>query len=155
MRRSPELKHDRMFERALDILEGRSNGRALPILHALALRRHAAARLLLSDLLARGVEGRRGHERSLRWLRLAAGQEPLALYNLAIEALNGGSLGGYRHWLARAARADPEARKELRRFQTRFSHDAMRRWRRLRPETRDRSSQTPSHSSGDGRSSAL
>ena len=59
----------------------------------------------------------------------------LAAQNLALSYFNIGSLGGYRHWLAKGARAgDLEAADELKRFETRKPHGLAKRIGRLRPK---------------------
>lgn len=118
---------DALYQRAIDILEGRQPGHAQPILRKLALRAYAPAINMLVDFEneARGLTLQR---------RAAASGDPNSLYNLAMTYLNRGDLGRYRHWLARAARVDMTARHELRGFRTRYPHEAMRRLRRLCPE---------------------
>ncbi|MFC3714412.1 hypothetical protein ACFOMD_17725 [Sphingoaurantiacus capsulatus] len=113
--------------RALEILEGRTNGHALPILRLLAARNFAPAMNALVDFLPPRA--------ALRLQRRAAAKgDEIGLYNLAIEHRNRGSLSRYRHWLARAARVSPEARHELRQFRVRFPHTCMKRWRRFAEE---------------------
>lgn len=133
-----EAKNQRMYSRATEIMEGRANGHALPILRALAVRGHQPAQMYLSHLLLDGIEGRRGFGRGMAWLRQAARAEPAALYNLAVEWRNRGCMAGYRHWLSRAAAAgDEDARAEFKRFETRFPYGVMRKWRRLKPDRRN------------------
>ena len=118
------------YVRALDILEGRSNGHALPILRRLALRGFAPAVNLISDYVP--------EKTALALLRRAArAGDPASAYNLAITHRNRGDLRAYRQALARAARLDPDSAAELRRFKTRFPETVMRRFRRLEPAGKD------------------
>lgn len=116
----------RLYVRALDILEGRTNGHALPILRKLARRGFPPAVNLVSDCLPETV--------ALGLLRRAArGGDPVSAYNLAITYRNRGDMGRYRQALARAARLDTDAADELLHFKTRFPETVMRRLRRLEP----------------------
>jgi hypothetical protein len=116
----------KLYARALDILEGRSNGHALPIIRKLARRGFAPAMNVLSDYVPE-AEG-------IRLLRRAARRgDPLSAYNLAITHRNRGDMLNYRTALARAAKLDPEAAAEMRRFKTRFPEEVMRRFRRIAP----------------------
>lgn len=134
----PETPYDRRWGRASEILDGRANGHAIPSLKALSLRGHEPSRNLLSAVLLGGIGGKRGRALGLRLLRqMAAKDEPLARYNLAIEHLNRGDIKSYRYWLARVGPDDPDAAAELKRFEIRFEHEPMRRWRRLRPKRRN------------------
>ena len=115
-----------MFERAVEILDGRRTGHALPILRALSARGFAPAQNALSDFVP--------PRRAVALLRRAAlGGDGAARYNLAIEHRNRGDMRGYRHYLAQAARTDPDAREELGRFRLRFPHTVMKRFRRFGP----------------------
>lgn len=116
-----------LFARALDILEGRSTGHALPIIRKLARRRFAPATNVLSDYVS--------ESEAIRLLRDEARRgDATSAYNLAITHRNRGDMLGYRLELARAAKLDPEAATELRRFKTRFPEEIMRRFRRLAPD---------------------
>jgi hypothetical protein len=124
--RSSDWAH---YFRALEILERRAHGHALPILRRLALRRFPPAMSLLSDHVP--------DSQALRLLREGARSgDPICAYNLAISHRNRGDLGAYRAALARAARLDPDSAAQRRRFRTRFSSTIMRRFRRLAPATR-------------------
>ncbi|TFI57553.1 hypothetical protein E2493_14370 [Sphingomonas parva] len=116
------------YARALDILEGRASGHALPIIiRKLARRGFAPACNLLSDYVSK--------EEAVRLLRSAARRgDALSAYNLAITYRNGGDMRRYRTALAYAARLDPDARAELRSFKTRFPHEVMRTFHRLAPD---------------------
>jgi hypothetical protein len=114
----------KLYSRALDILEGRSKGDALPVIRKLVRRRFAPAITILSDYVSEAE--------AIRLLRQRAGRgDPTAAYNLAITHRNRGDMLNYRTALARAARLDPEAASELRGFKTRFPDQVMRRFRRL------------------------
>jgi hypothetical protein len=118
-----------LYMRANEILEGRSPGHALPIIRKLARRRFAPAIVVLTDFVPDAD--------AIRLLRAAARRgDATSAYNLAITYRNRGDLFGYRTALARAARLDPDAALELRRFKTRFPETIMRRFRRLEPATR-------------------
>jgi hypothetical protein len=118
-----------LYARALEILEGRSPGHALPMIRKLAHRRFAPAITVLTDFVP--------HTDAIRMPRAAARcGDAASAYNLAIIHRNRGDLLAYRTALARAARLDPDAALELRRFKTRFPERGMRRFRRLEPATR-------------------
>ena len=116
-----------LYARALDILERRSAGHALPIIRKLVRRRFAPAMTILSDFVT--------DAEAIRLLRAAArGGDAISAYNLAITHRNRGDMLRYRTELARAARLDPDAAAELRRFKTRFPEQVMRRFGRLAPD---------------------
>jgi hypothetical protein len=113
-----------LYGRALEILERRRNGLALPILRRLACRGFAPAMNLMTDYVP--------HAEQLRLLRRAAQRgDSIAAYNLAITFRNRGDLLRYRLSLARAARLGADAAAELKRFKTRFPEEIMRRFGRL------------------------
>jgi len=115
-----------LYTNALDMLEGRRNGHALPILRKLAYRGFAPAINVMSDYV--------GDADAVALLRRAARRgDSVAAYNLAITYRNRGDMRGYRLALARAARMDTDAAAELRCFKTRFPHTVMRRFGRLEP----------------------
>jgi hypothetical protein len=117
----------KLYTRALDILEGRSTGHALPIIRKLARRRFAPAITVLSDYVSEAE--------AIRLLRKEARRgDATSAYNLAITHRNRGDMLGYRTALAHAAKLDPDAASELRRFRTRFPEEVMRRFRRLAPD---------------------
>lgn len=111
-----DLASDRnwkLYARALDILEGRATGHALPMIRKLARRGFAPAVTVLSDYVS--------DAEAVRLLRKEARRgDATAAYNLAITYRNRGDMLGYRTALAQAAQLDPEAALELRRFRTRF-----------------------------------
>ena len=119
--------HWKLYGRALEILDRRASGHALPVLRALARRGFAPAVNLLSDYLptAQAIA-------SLR--RGARAGDPICAYNLAVTYRNRGDMLRYRTALAAAARLDPDAADELRGFRTRFPEEPMRRFGRLRPD---------------------
>ncbi len=117
----------KLYAHALDIFEGRSAGHALPIIRKLVRRRFAPAITSLSDYVSEAE--------AIRLLGPAARRgDATAAYNLAITHRNRGDMLRYRTELARAARLDPDAASELRRFKTRFPEAVMRRFRRLSPD---------------------
>src|SRR6476469_350950 len=98
----------KLYARALDIIEGRSTGHALPIIRRLAHRRFAPALTILSDYVS--------DAEAIQLLRKAARRgDALSAYNLAITHRNRGDMFGYRTALAYAAKFDREADQELRR----------------------------------------
>ena len=113
--------------RACHILEGRANGRALPILRALALRGYPPAMNLLSDFLPR----REALALLRRGARLGDGA---CASNIAVEHRNSGDMAGYRRALAVAARSDSDAADELHAFHQRFPYSIMARHGRLAPD---------------------
>jgi hypothetical protein len=116
-----------LYARALAIFEGRSAGHALPIIRKLVRRRFAPAVTTLSDYVSEAD--------AIRLLIAAARQgDATSAYNLAITHRNRGDMLCYRRELARAARLDPDAALELRRFKTRFPAEVMRRFGRLASE---------------------
>jgi TPR repeat protein len=118
--------HWKLYFRALDIIEGRSNGHALPIIRKLARRRFPPAINVLSDYLSEAE--------AIRILRKAARRgDPNSAYNLAIMHRNRGDMLNYRMAMRWAAKDDPDAATDLRRFKTRFPHEVMRRFRRIAP----------------------
>jgi hypothetical protein len=122
-----EARHWKLYAKAWDILDGRRNGHALAILELLCARDFAPAMNHLADRLA-------PRPALAIYRRAAALGDQTAAYNLAIEHRHRGDMTGYRHWLARAARSDPDARDELKAFRTRFPHTIMKRYRRFAPE---------------------
>jgi len=114
----------KLYLRALDILEGRATGHALPIIRKLVRRRFAPAMNILGDYVS--------DAQAIQLLRRAARRgDAASAYNLAITYRNKGDMAGYRAALARGAKLDPDAADELRRFKTRFPHEVMRRFQRL------------------------
>lgn len=122
-----EKRHDRLFDRAYAILEGRRNGHALPILRLLSARNYPLAMNILVDFVP-------PRTRLKLQRRAAATGDSSSLFNMAVERRNRGDMQGYRYWLARAARVDPGSRDELQRFRIRFPYPAMKRWRRYAAE---------------------
>jgi hypothetical protein len=119
--------HWKLYARALSILDGRANGHALPIIRKLVARRFPPAATVLSDYLP--------DAQSVALLRKTARQgDAGSAYNLAITHLNRRDMRLYRSSLAHAARLSEDAARELRAFKVRFPHDAMRRFKRIRPD---------------------
>jgi hypothetical protein len=115
----------KLYARALSILEGRSNGHALPIVRMLAARRFPPAVNLLSDYVP--------DQEALRQLRRAARSgDAISAYNLAITYRNRGDIQNYRLALFQAAKLDDDVRVELKAFQTRFPETIMRKFNRLK-----------------------
>jgi hypothetical protein len=117
----------KLYARAIDILEGRAAGHALPIIRKLAGRRFPPAVTVLSDYVSEAE--------AIRLLRQEARRgDATAAYSLAVTHRNRGDMLGYRTALAHAARLDADAASELRRFKTRFPEQVMRQFGRLAPE---------------------
>ena len=117
----------KLYTRALDILEGRANGHALPIIRKLAVRGFAPAVTVLSDYV--------GDKEAVALLRKAARSgDATSAYNLAITHRNRGDMLRYRFALQHAAQFDPDAANELRSFKTRFAESVMGKFRRLGPD---------------------
>ncbi|HWK36497.1 hypothetical protein [Sphingomonas sp.] len=117
------------YARALDILERRANGHALPIIRRLAHRGFSPAITVLTDYVP--------ERKAIRLLRRSARNgDPVSAYNLAITHRNLGDMLNYRLALAHAARLDESAAEELRKFQTRFPEEIMRQHGRKAPRQR-------------------
>ena len=116
----------KLHARALDILEGRSNGLALPIIRKLSGRGFPPAMNALSYHVSEGE--------AVRLLRRAARRgDATSAYNLAITHRNRGDMLNYRTALRQAAKLDSDAAAEVRRFSTRFPEGIMRKFRRIGP----------------------
>ena len=116
-------KNERLWSRYWGIRERHQSGYAVPILWHLAMRKDAIAMTELADTFDN--VGRICEPFSPDGLAYRAYRNGYALgaQHLAMNAFNRYDLTGYRHWLARAARAgDEEALRELRRFETRLPH---------------------------------
>jgi hypothetical protein len=136
-------KADRLYARAEAIIERRANGFAAPILEHLALRRYTSAMLELARRATASGDaatlGRVSDTRSPAALMRRAHRlgDITAAQNLAMTLFHAGDLGGYRHWLRKAARAgDTDAGAELRRFELRQPYPLARRVGRIRPTRR-------------------
>jgi hypothetical protein len=128
---------ERLYERAVNILDGRANGFALPILRHLSRRGHPEAMLLLANF--QNKVGNIGDPASASFLQYRAFKRGtfLGAHNIAKGCFNRQHMGSYRHWLWKAARSgDAESASELKRFETRLPHSAARKIRRLRPYRR-------------------
>lgn len=114
---------------------GLSPGDGMGLLWHLALRRYPSAITELSRRI--GEDGRSAAEpfsaAGLAHRALRRG-DPVAAYNAAISCFNRRDFRGYRHWLRLAVNAgDKDARRQLRRFETRLPHGAARDIGRGRP----------------------
>jgi hypothetical protein len=137
-------RNDKLFLRALQILDGKATGLGMPILRHLAFRRYGPAML---DLAARQTRTGFRNELGRIWdpasslgltYRAFRMGEPHAAQNMAMSFYNVGDLKGYRHWLHRAAQdGDLEASIALRSCDIRQPHALARRLRRLRPYRRN------------------
>jgi TPR repeat protein len=124
MTASDNARNWKLYARALDILEGRANGHALPVIRKLANRGFAPAITVLSDYVS--------ENEAVALLRKAARKgDALSAYNLAITHRNRGDMLRYRVALKSAARLDPDAATEVRRFKTRFPEKVMGNFGRL------------------------
>ncbi|MES2443447.1 MAG: hypothetical protein V4574_11505 [Pseudomonadota bacterium] len=142
--RGNEARNERLYVRALDIIDGRRNGFGEPILWHLALRGYGPAMIFLATRLSgagtRSEFGRpadRSSAASLCYRAWRAGGL-LSARNLAMSHFNFGDMQGYRHWMRRAAQVgDADGVAECRRFETRLPHADARKVGRLRPDRRD------------------
>lgn len=139
-----ETREDRLFLRALQILEGKANGFGLPIMRHLALRGYGPAMLDLANRNAQtgsmkelGRIWNRATPLGLTYRAYRLGEDNAA-QNMAMSYYNIGDLAGYRRWLYCAARGgNSDAKYELRLFEIRMPHRLARRLGRLRPYRRD------------------
>ena len=127
---------DPLWHRYWDTIDGRRPGVHSPILWHAALRRRVWALLELSTRVAPGPLRDAFSSQGLARRAWRSGH-PWGAEYLALDAFNAGDMGGYRHWLTRAARSgDPDAAAEARRFETRLPHAAARELGRHRPYRR-------------------
>jgi hypothetical protein len=114
---------DRLWHRYWGIRDNHQIGYAMPIIWHLALRRHPLAMTELGstfDKPGRFADPFSQEGLAYRAFRLG---HPAGAQHLAMNAFNRGDLGGYRYWLARAAKSgDGDAARELRRFELRLPH---------------------------------
>lgn len=129
----PEAKAERLFNRAMLILDRRANGFGEPILWHLALRRYGwgmtefARRLGSPGKIADGWSADGLNYRAWR-----AGNDTAA-WNMAMTCFNRRDLVGYRRWLRRAAKTgNHDATESLPHFETRLPHGVARDIRRGR-----------------------
>lgn len=128
---------DRLYARAVNILERRENGFGGPILEYLAHRGVTNAMVALGCYF--DLPGGFAVPSSDRGLNRRAWRrgDPTGASNLAVDCFNRRDLQGYRMWLHRAARAgDPYSARELKRFETRLPHGDAKKIRRGRPYRR-------------------
>jgi hypothetical protein len=133
-------KFEKMYARADAIQERRANGLWEPIFWHMAIRGNGLALLRLSDWHSRkGTRaelGRFGDAFSPLGMMYRAFRkgERFAGSHMAMSYFNIGDLAGYRHWLAKAAKAgDDWSAAELKRFETRKPHGLAKKIGRLRP----------------------
>jgi hypothetical protein len=139
-----ETREDKLYRRAVHILEGKATGLGLPIMRHLALRRHGPAMLYIANRETQtgsvkelGRIWRTASPLGLTYCAFRMG-EPNAAQNMAMSYFNVGNLAEYRRWPHQAVRAgDLDARFQLRSFAIRQPHRLARRLRRLRPYRRD------------------
>jgi hypothetical protein len=139
-----DKRFEEMYARAEAILEGRRNGRGLPILQHLALRQYGPAMLGLARRATE--EGRRSElgricdpysPAGLMYRAYKMG-EINAAQNMAMTLFYARDMKGYRLWMHRAARGgDADAAHELDLFETRQPYPLARQIRRLRPIRRN------------------
>lgn len=137
-------REDRLFERAVNILEGKAKGLGEPILWHLALRGHGYAMLMLASRMTYGGTpdelGRVQDSFSPAGMmyRLYRRSFPEAAQNMALSRFNIGDMVGYRRWIRLAALAgDTDTERDRRRFETRMPHNLARKLRRGRPYRKD------------------
>ena len=130
---------EKLYQRALNIQEGRERGQWLPKMWTLALRGHSGAMVDLADWFA-GDANHLGSpadsfSAAALYRRAYRKGNARAAYNLAMTHFNRNALQGYRHWLRKAGRAgDGAARLEAARFETRLPHAAAAKIGRKRPD---------------------
>lgn len=128
-------RDERLYVRAMRILDRLENGHRIPILEHLARRGMPSAMVALANEYC--TPGRVADPWSVSGLYRGAWRrgEYLGARNLAVDCFNRRDLQGYRYWLHRAARAgDPYSAREVRRFETRLPHLNARKIRRKRPD---------------------
>ena len=137
-----ENKLDRLYERAMRIEAGQELGRRIPILYALARRRHAMGMLELAcwfdDFDTCRWKSAFRLQRQAWKMGCCYGAQ-----HIAMNCFNRKDLAGYRKWLRRAVRAgDGESGRELRCFETRKDSNLARQIGRGRPTRKHESMAT-------------
>lgn len=137
---------DRLYERAVNIRDGRENGLFVPILRHLALRGHVDAMILLAHWYTQSNDKRDldgiGEPYSAanlyyRAWRSGGSSAALAAHSLALSYFNLGNMQQFRRWARRGARSgDYDCRMITKHFETRLPHGAARRLGRIRPEAK-------------------
>lgn len=130
-------KSDRLWAKYWGIRDNHRNGHRMPILRHLSLAGDTTAMVeLSSETTGGGRIADRFSQRGLAYAAYLRGNS-LGAQHLAMDAFNRNNLGGYRHWLNKAAQSgDYEAGQELRRFEVRLPHASAAAIRRKRPYRR-------------------
>lgn len=133
MTRISPAKRDSLWKRYWSIKDHHGVGLCEPILWHLALRGDLSAMVTLADGVP--TEGRilDRFSRAGLYYRAHQGGYEYAAQHLAMDAFNRGDLAGYRYWLRRASRFDPDSLSQLKRFELRLPHRTARESRRGRP----------------------
>ncbi len=132
---------DRLYLKGLAIRYERHCGLWIPIMWHLALRGHTGAMIELADWFSDDNSAKSfgtpadAFSPAGLYHRANRKRDARAGHNAAMSCFNRNDMSGYRRWLRQAAKAgDQEARRQLRRFETRLWHSASRKVGRLRPE---------------------
>lgn len=116
-------KADRLWARYWGIRDSHQIGHRMPILWHLAISGDTDAMVELGSELEKAGRIADRFSQSGRAYAAYRRGSPLGAQHLAMDAFNRNDLGGYRHWLNKAARlGDHEAGRELRRFEVRLPH---------------------------------
>ena len=134
--RIEEEKAERLWKRYWAIRDDHAPGHREPILWHLALRHDALAMATLADTFSTAGHSADPFSRVGLYRRAERRNYIFAAQHLAMDAFNVGDLKGYRHWLRRAARVDPDSKSQLKRFELRMPHSAARKIGRHRPYRR-------------------
>ncbi len=130
-------RDEKLYLRALLIIDRRANGYFTPILQHLALRHHNDAMVQLAnfaDFLGKFWDY--GSANNLLYKAVRRGSW-LAAQSLAMNSFNSNDLYRYRYWLRLAAKlGDTDSATELGKFETRLPHLNAVKIRRKRPYRR-------------------
>ena len=136
-------REERLFDRAVRVLDRQANGFGLPILWHLSLRGYAPAMIYLASTMtpncAPSEFGRLADAFSAAGLlrRAFLKGEWNGAQNLAMQYFYMQDFAAYRRWLYRGARSgDLDAAQEIRAFDIRKPYPIAKRIRRLRPFNR-------------------
>lgn len=126
-------KRDRLWARYWAIREAHGCGFWTPILWHLALSGDCSAMVTLANTFDRPGRMADRFSRAGLYRRADRGGHEYAAQHLAMDAFNRGDRAGYRYWLRRASRFDPDFLTQLKQFETRLPHQLARERGRGRP----------------------
>lgn len=135
-RRDVQEKRDRLWARYWGIRDAHGCGLWTPILWHLALGGDYSAMVTLADTFDHSGRMADRFSRAGLYRRANRGGYEYAAQHLAMDAFNRGDRAGYRYWLRRASRFDPDFLTQLKRFETRLPHQLARERGRGRPYRR-------------------